>query len=195
MLTPEVLAELRRRYGEPHRAFHDWARVAELIDMAEEVAGGIGDRTAFILAILFHRAVFDPRLPDAAGRSVATMHELIGASLPGGTLDRAAMLIRAVSEQQIPQTEDPSLRGDAALLLDFEHAVLGSEEARYTAYEAAIRREFPHLPDDRYRQARAATLTMHLWKDRIFITDRFHLDREKRARRNIAKAIAALDDA
>lgn len=195
MLKPEVIAELRRRHAEPHRAFHDWTRVAELLAMAEEVAHGIADRTAFILAILFHRAVFDPRSTDSAERSVALMRDLAGAELPSWRIDRAASLVLALAERRIPETEDASLRGDAALLLDFEHAILGSEEARYAAYEAAIRREFPHLPDERYRPARAAMLTMHLWAERIFLTDRFYLEREKRARRNIARTIAALEAA
>ena len=40
-----------------------------------------------------------------------------------------------------------------------------------------------------------SALRMLLWKDRIFLTDRFYLEREKRARRNIEAAIAHLEAA
>lgn len=194
-LTSEVLADLRHRHAEPHRKAHGWDRVGELLAFAEDVVNGIAERPAFILAILFHKAVFAPRSIDSAARSVALMRASVGAAVPAAVLDRAAALIGAIDEDGIPETDDPSLRGDAALLLDFGHAVLGADAGRFEAHEAALRAEAAHLPAERYRMARAAALQMLLWKDRIFLTDRFYLEREKRARRNIEGAIAHLEAA
>lgn len=194
-LRSEVLADLRRRYAEPHRRVHTWDRVGELLQFAEDVVNGIAERPAFILAILFHKVVFDPRAADSAMRSVELMRASIGPAAPPQVLDRAEALILAMAERDIPETDDPSLRGDAALLLDFDNAVLGSDARRFADHEAALREEAAHLPAERYRMARAAALQMLLWKDRIFLTDRFHLEREKRARRNIEGAIAHLEAA
>jgi len=195
VLTAALYDGLRARYGEPHRTVHSWSRVAEMLQMAEEVVNGIAGRTAFILAILFHRAVFDPRSADSGQRSVALMRETLGRSMPADVLDRAEALILALLRGGIPETDDPSLRGDAALLLDFDHAVLGSDPRRFAAHEAALRAEFPHLPEDRYAMARGTALRMMLWRERIFHTDRFFLERERRARRNIEEAITRLEAA
>jgi predicted metal-dependent HD superfamily phosphohydrolase len=195
MLKGELLANLQRRYGEPHRTVHTWARIGELLQMAEDVVNGIAGRSAFILAILFHKAVYDPRAADSPRRSVTLMRQFISTSVSSDELDRAEALIMAMTLREMPETDDSSLRGDAALLLDFDHAVLGSDEKRFKNHEAALRSEFPHLPLERYRSARSAALQMLLWKDRIFLTDRFYLEREKRARRNIEGALLQLEAA
>jgi len=189
MLKGELLANLQCRYGEPHRTVHTWARIGELLQMAEDVVNGIAGRSAFILAILFHKAVYDPRAADSPRRSATLMRQFVGSGVPADTLDRAEQLIMVMTLREMPETDDPSLRGDAALLLDFDHAVLGSDERRFAEHEAALRHEFAHLPTERYRFARSAALQMLLWKDRIFLTDRFYLEGEKRARRNIEGAL------
>ncbi len=194
-LRSEILTDLRRRYAEPHRKVHRWDRVGDLLQFAEDVVNGIADRRAFILAILFHKAVFMPRATDSATRSVELMRASVNAAAPSELLDRAEALIRAIDEGEIPETDDPSLRGDATLLLDFDNAVLGADARRFAKHEEALREEAAHLPAERYRMARAAALQMLLWKDRIFLTDRFYLEREKRARRNIEGAIAHLQAA
>ena len=195
MLRAELLAELQRRYAEPHRTVHTWDRVGELLQMAEEVVNGIAGRSALILAILFHKAVHDPRSAGSPAHSAALMRELVGKAVPVDTVNRAEALILAMARHEIPETDDPYLRGDAALLLDFDHAVLGSDGQRFADYETALRQEFAHLPAERYRTARSAALQMLLWKDRNFLTDRFYLEREKRARRNIEGTIAQLEAA
>jgi predicted metal-dependent HD superfamily phosphohydrolase len=186
------MSELRGRYGEPHRACHDWARVAEMLAMAEDLAHAIAERGAFILAVLFHKAVFDRRLPDWAGRSAALMRRSVGVRWPAATLARAEALILAAAVQELPPTRDPSLRGDAALLLDIDNAVLGEAPSRFDAHEAAFRREYAHLSEDAYAAGRAASLEMLTWRERVYLTDRFYLEREKAARRNISRAIARL---
>ncbi|WP_137178070.1 hypothetical protein [Roseomonas sp. AR75] len=192
-MDPAILAELHRRYAEPHRAFHRWPRVAELLAQAEDVAAAIADRSAFILAVLFHKAVFDRREADCAKRSAALMREMLGKGVADWTLARAERLILALEAQKVPETRDVSLRGDAALLLDMDNAVLGTDAAEFDAYEAGYREEFAHLREDNYRLGRVAALQMLLWRERIFLTDRFYLPLEKRARRNVERLLTKLE--
>ena len=192
-MTPAILADLRHRHAEPHRAWHDWHRVAGLLAMAEEVSPAIADKPAFILAVMFHTAIFDRAVPGHAEASAALMHRHLGAAMPPHMLARAEVLIHAVTRQEMPETEDPSLRADASLLLDMDNAILGDPPARFDVYEAANRREFAHLSEDRFAYGRIAALRMLLWRDRIYRTDRFWVDREKRARRNIERRLAALE--
>jgi predicted metal-dependent HD superfamily phosphohydrolase len=190
VLDPGILADLRWRYADPSRTCHDWSRVADLLAHAEDLSHAVAERAPFILAILFHAAVFDRRRHDWDEASVALMRSKVG--WPAPLLDRAAALVRALARGELPETRDASLRGDAALLLDMDNAVLGEAPARFDAHEAAWRREYAHLSDDAYAAGRAAALEMLLWRERVYRTDRFHLEREKPARRNIARAIERL---
>ena len=189
-----TLDALRRRYAEPHRHLHVWSYVAGLLAQAEEIAAAIADRPAFILAVLFHRAVFDRRLPDSGPRSVALMREMAGPTTPPARLMRAEALILALTKQEVPETRDVSLRGDAALLLDMDRAKLGTEPAAFDTHEAAHRAEYPHLKEDAYAAGRAAELRMLAWRERIYHTDRYYLAQERRARRNIERLIARLGE-
>jgi predicted metal-dependent HD superfamily phosphohydrolase len=192
-LDAGILAELQRRYAEPHRAFHRWPRVAELLAQAEEVAAAIADRSAFILAVLFHKAVFDRREAGCAKRSAALMREMLGRDAGDWTLARAERLILALEAQKIPETKDASLRGDTALLLDMDNVVLGAPPGEFAAYEAGYREEFAHLREDNYRMGRVAALQMLLWRERIYLTDRYYLPFEKRARRNVERLLTQLE--
>jgi predicted metal-dependent HD superfamily phosphohydrolase len=189
-----ILDELRQRYAEPHRHLHVWPHVAGLLAQAEEIAAAIADRPAFILAVLFHRAVFDRRLPDSGPRSVALMREMAGPTTPAARLMRAEALILALAKQEVPETRDVSLRGDAALLLDMDRAKLGTEPAAFDTHEAAHRAEYPHLKEDAYAAGRAAELRMLAWRERIYHTDRYYLAQERRARRNLDRLIARLGE-
>lgn len=162
-----------------------------MLAMTEEIAHGIADRPAFILALLFHTAVFDRAQPGNARASIALMREKVAA--PAEKLARASALIDAFARQELPATDDPSLRGDAALLLDMDNAPLGWPAREYDAYEAAIRRESAHLSDEAWGDGRASALRLLLWRERIYRTDRFFLQYEKRARRNAEHMIGRLE--
>lgn len=190
MLDPATMADLRWRYADPSRSWHNWDRVAEMLGMAEELAHAIAERAPFILAILYHAAVFDRRRHDWDAESVALMRSRVRWPVP--LLDRAEALIRSLASGEPPASRDPSLRGDAALLLDMDNAVLGDTAPRFEAHEAAWRQEYRHLKDDAYAAGRTAALEMLLWRERVYLTDRFHLEREKRARRNIEALIERL---
>jgi predicted metal-dependent HD superfamily phosphohydrolase len=165
-----------------------------MLAMAEDIAHGIAERAPFIMAVLFHAAVFDPARPaEAPARSAALMREKLGAALPPAVLARAEALIHAISRQELPETGDPSLRGDAMLLLDMDLAWLGDPPAEFDAAEAALRRECAHLNEGRYAAGRAAALRLMLWRDRIYRTDRFFLSHERRARRNLERRLAELE--
>lgn len=186
-----VLAALQRRYAEPHRHFHRWPRVAALLAEAEEVAAAIADRPAFILAVLFHAAVFDRRIADGARQSAALMRGMLGGRLGDATLARAESLIMAAAAERVPETRDASLRGDAALLLDLGNLVLAS--ADFAAEERAHRAEYAHLGDESYATGRVAALRMLLWRERVYLTDRYYLAFEKRARRNLERVVRAYE--
>lgn len=192
-LAPDVMAGLRARYGEPHRAYHTWAHVEALLALADGRRDHIADPKAMTLAILFHDAVYDPRAGDNERRSTVLMHGTLAGILDPATLDRAEALILATETHSLPETTDPTLESDAALFLDMDLAILGAPPAHFADYDAAIRREFSHVPDELYRIGRIAVLNRFLSRDRLYLTDAFHHQLETQARSNLAAAIVRLE--
>ncbi len=190
-LSPALLAQLQKLHASPGRHHHTWPRVAALLVESQDIAHAIAEPAPFILAILFHSAVFDRSRPDSAARSAALLRRALPGT-PEAVLSRAEALIHALDRQDLPETDDPSLRGDAALLLDMDNAPLGASSAEHAAYEAALRAEHAHMDEDRYAAGRAAALRMMLWRERIFRTDRYHLALERRARRNLEAYLETL---
>jgi predicted metal-dependent HD superfamily phosphohydrolase len=164
-----------------------------MLNEAEDLAAAIAERPAFVLAVLFHRAVFDRRIADAAQRSIALLRLRFQGRMPDWTLARAERLILALDAQRVPATRDASLRGDAALLLDMDNAVLGAPGTEFDAFEEGFRAEYAHLSEDNYRLGRVAALQMLLWRERIFLTDRYFLRCEKRARANVERLLGRLE--
>src|SRR5262245_26653393 len=113
-LDETVMADLRRRYGEPHRAYHDWSHIAAMLGLADAVHHLIREPRAFHLAILFHDAVYDPRASDNERRSAELMRAHLGGSEDPKTLDRAQALIVATEKHSLPSAADADLLSDIA---------------------------------------------------------------------------------
>jgi predicted metal-dependent HD superfamily phosphohydrolase len=203
-LPNEVLASLRERYAEPGRAYHDWSHIAAMLDCAAALRppgpaepSGPAEPEAFHLAILFHDAVYEPRARDNERRSAALLREMLGGTRPAATLDRAARLILATEGHVLPEVapgpEGEALRADAALFLDLDLAILASPPAEFDRYDAAIRREYAHVPEADYRRGRRAVLEGFLRRDRLFFTPLLGAGAEERARANLRRAIDALE--
>jgi predicted metal-dependent HD superfamily phosphohydrolase len=71
--------------------------------------------------------------------------------------------------------------------------VLGSCWAGYLRYERGIAREYARLPQERFREGRAKLLRGFLERPALFATPAFRRRRERRARRNLARALALLE--
>lgn len=71
MVPSTVIDDLRRRYAEPGRAYHNWRHIEELLAQFDAHAGQIEHPLAFRFAILFHDAIYDPRAADNEARSAA----------------------------------------------------------------------------------------------------------------------------
>jgi predicted metal-dependent HD superfamily phosphohydrolase len=192
MLSESVIDRLRGRYAEPHRVYHTWSHIDALLRLLERHRDLVADPDAFEIAILFHDAIYDPHSDRNERDSAALMRQELGASVPASTVQRAAELILATERHALPATADADLRSDAALLLDMDLSILGAEPARFDEYDAAIRREYRHVPELAYRAGRTAVLRRFLERDQIYFTPRFASELEARARANLERALADL---
>jgi predicted metal-dependent HD superfamily phosphohydrolase len=180
-LDDRLTAELAAAYGEPHRAYHNLAHIDELLAWFDRVADDVGwKRPAEVYAaILFHDAIYVPGAMDNEARSADwARREGFGTA--------AAEMIRMTASH----TSHPGADHDAAHFLDSDLAILGAPPAAFAAYDAAIAREYGHLPAEAYRAGRRAFLASLAGRPRIFLTDYFHARLDAQARANLAAALA-----
>ena len=192
-ILSERLVGLRRRYAEPHRAYHGQAHIDALLAGLADQGGHVANKAATELAIWYHDAIYDPSAGDNEARSahllVAEMGGLACASIVG----TAERMVRATAGHELPPDLPDALRDDTATFLDLDIAVLGADPAGYDAYEAGIAAEYiPVHGLDTFRAGRAAFLRGLLTRERLFYTERFHRRLDAPARVNLRRGLAGL---
>ena len=187
-----VLAELRRRYAEPQRAYHDWRHVEALLTLFEEAKPLLSDPTAVLYAVLFHDAVYDPTRTDNEDRSADLLRASLAGTLDASTSEQAVSLVLATKKHVVPEGLDDAGRSDAAIFLDMDLSILGADELRFDAYEGEIRAEYGHVLQEQFRAGRTRALETFASRDRLYLSDWGHARFEAQARRNIARSLSRL---
>jgi predicted metal-dependent HD superfamily phosphohydrolase len=169
---------LIRAWAEPQRHYHDQSHLIWLLDEADRRAALIRDAAFVGYAVWFHDAVYEPGRPnnetlsaDWARTGLATQPEL------------AARVARVI--EMTKNHAEGEAAGDAALFLDMDIAILGAPWETYCAYAAAIRREYPHVPDAAFAAGRGAFLAKQLEYARTFRTDLYESEIGESARANM----------
>lgn len=192
---PELGAELVERWGEAHRHYHDRSHLLAVLEALDELGSDIGSdalgpeqRDALVLAAWFHDAVYRGRPGQDERDSAALAHErLSAAGLPARVVAEVARLILLTLDHQ---TGPEDLTG--AFLIDADLAVLGADPGGYAAYAAGVRREYAHVPGDRFAAARLGVLE-GLWRQQpLFRTLAAQRRWGARAARNLETEIARL---
>lgn len=187
-ILSERLAGLRRRYAEPHRAYHGQAHVDALLGGLADEGLRVGNRAAVELAVWYHDAIYDPSATNNEARSadllVAEMHRLACPSV----VSAAESMVRATAGHELPPDLPDALRDDTATFLDLDMAVLCAEPADYDVYEAGIAAEYiPVHGLNNFRAGRAAFLRGMLSRERLFHTERFHHRLDAAGRANLRR--------
>ena len=68
----------------------------------------------------------------------------------------------------------------------------GAEPAAFDRYEAQVRREYAHVPDEAFRLGRAAVLERFAQRGQLYFSDWGRARFEAAARANLARSLAAL---
>lgn len=180
-------------WAEPQRRYHTTAHLADVlarIDVLAREDEAAADRAAVELAAWFHDAVYRPDRSENEERSAA----LAERALPELGIDdaRTAEVARLV---RLTITHDPA-PGDAngELLCDADLGVLAGTAQEYAAYAAAVRAEYAFVPDEAFREGRAAVLRQLLELPRLFRTAYGAAHWEAPARGNLAAELAELTE-
>ncbi|MFZ3498524.1 hypothetical protein ACODT5_35745 [Streptomyces sp. 5.8] len=195
-LDPSPYADrLLTAWAEPQRRYHTTAHLADVLARIDALAAAqeaveAADRPAVELAAWFHDAVYRPDRSENEERSAA----LAERALPELGIDdaRTAEVARLV---RLTITHDPA-PGDAngELLCDADLGVLAGTAEQYAAYAAAVRAEYGFVPDEAFREGRAAVLRQLLALPRLFRTAHGTAHWEAPARANLAAELSQLTE-
>jgi predicted metal-dependent HD superfamily phosphohydrolase len=192
VIPAKTIDDLKRRYAEPHRAYHNWTHIEELLAQFDVKAGALTYPSAFKLAILFHDAIYDPRASDNEARSSLLLEQMMSGTANTDDIVCARDLILATHKHTTSAVASRFV-GDAELFLDMDLSILGAGEKRFDEYDAAIREEYSFVPIETYRQRRAEILKSFLERPRIYLTDDYHHRLDRGARANLRRAIGRLE--
>ncbi|MET1074806.1 MAG: HD domain-containing protein [Umezawaea sp.] len=182
--------DLCERYTEAHRRYHNADHVRQVVRDAELLAGDEceRDRALVALAALAHDVVYDGKPGDDERRSAEwARDQLLATGVADEDVGRVEDLVLATLTHEAPA--DDRL---AAVLLDADLAILGSDSAGYERYRAAVRSEYAHVPDDAWKVGRAAVLRSLLDRESLYLTGAARERWAVAARRNLAGELAGL---
>lgn len=183
----ELHADLRKRYSEPHRAYHTLHHISECLELLQQVQGLAESSASIELAIWFHDAIYDPRKSDNELRSAEwAKRELKRAGAPAALQDRIVSMIMVTCHDAEPQTPDEEL------LSDIDLSILGAGMKRFDDYERQVRQEYQHVPKQQFRAGRRKILSGFLEREQIYFTEWFRTRREAPARANLQRSLTRL---
>ncbi|MFI5632869.1 hypothetical protein ACIA8E_26510 [Streptomyces sp. NPDC051664] len=176
------------RWAEPQRRYHTTAHLTAVLDRIDTLAGHAADPDAVRLAAWFHDAVYRPDRSENEERSAALAERALPeAGVPDDISAEVARLVR------LTVTHDP-VAGDTngEVLCDADLAILAAAPKEYAEYAAQVREEYGFVPDDAFRDGRAAVLRQLLGLPRLFRTPHGIAEWEPRARQNLLTELELL---
>ncbi|MBT2398502.1 hypothetical protein [Streptomyces sp. ISL-100] len=188
---PRPYAEnLLARWAEPQRRYHTTDHLLAVLGHLDldSLAAHADDPAAVRLAAWFHDAVYRPDRTENEERSAALAERALAElGLDDARTSEVARLVRLTA------THDPApgdTNGEA--LCDADLAILAAPPASYAAYTAAVREEYGFVPDDAFREGRAAVLRQLLELPTLFRTPHGRAEWEARARQNLTTELDLL---
>jgi predicted metal-dependent HD superfamily phosphohydrolase len=187
-LIAKSFADIVLYYGESGRYYHNLSHIQHVLEVLDELQPLADNFAAIQLAAWFHDIIYNTRTPDNEVQSAVHAESvLMNLSIPIDTIRKVNQMIMATAKHLNP-TNDP----DTYLLLDADLAILGSNEAAFTAYCDAIRKEYKWVADSDYRSNRIKVLNRFLERPRIYQTQPLYKQLETQARKNLLMEIGRL---
>ncbi|MDN3253900.1 putative metal-dependent HD superfamily phosphohydrolase [Streptomyces sp. DSM 42143] len=179
---------LLARWQEPQRRYHTLAHLTAVLDHVDVLEEYADDPDAVRLAAWFHDAVYLPDRSENEERSARLAERALPeAGVPAGKTAEVARLVR-LTVTHSPAGDDR----DGQVLCDADLAILASPPSAYAAYTAAVRQEYHFVPDDAFREGRAAVLRQLLDLPRLFHTPHGRREWEATARYNLTGELEML---
>lgn len=153
--------ELLTRWAEPQRHYHSRTHLLAVLEAISILEAS--PPRAVVLAAWFHDAVYQG-LPGRDEEDSARLAETVLAGVvPVEEIRETARLVRLTIEHN-PGPNDHN----GALLCDSDLSILGSSEAEYARYLAAVRQDYAHVSDHDFANGRATVVRELLALDPLF---------------------------
>ena len=180
-----VYAELRRRYDEPFRQYHNLHHIQDCLRLCDEVGPLLVDRDAVEVALWFHDAVYD--------RGAST-NELRSAELFLTMSAGASFLFRhRVCDHILATRHSTTVRdADRRFLVDIDLSGFGAPWDEFMRNGALLREECCDQDDIKYHFGQVAFLSRLQERRHFFATDYFRARYEGTARDNLRRVLADL---
>jgi predicted metal-dependent HD superfamily phosphohydrolase len=182
----DIYDDLVKRYGEPHRHYHDLRHVSRCLEELDEVRGQADHPFEVELAIWLHDAVYDPKQSDNEEASARYAKETLGRLIQKEQLERVHSLIMETRHAEPPRNNDERL------IADIDLAILGRPAEEYQEYEDGVRQEYGWVQEERFKAGRAEVLARFLAREHIYHTGHFREKYEENARANLSHSISTL---
>ncbi|MDI1366307.1 MAG: HD domain-containing protein [bacterium] len=192
MLDEALVAEIAELHSGPDRGYHGWSHPLALLRLFTETEGAQNDPLAVYCAILLHDVIYEPRRSDNEARSAALAETMLKGVIPDDSLGRAIRLIEATARHAIPTDLPEDEAADMARFLDMDLSILAAPIDIFDAYEAGVRHEYRDVPEEAFRQGRAAILEGFLAREALYLSDWWRTRFEAKARENLKRSIARL---
>ncbi|MER7000609.1 hypothetical protein [Streptomyces sp. NPDC000410] len=179
---------LLARWSEPQRRYHTVDHLAAVLDRIDTLEQYADDPDLVRLAAWFHDAVYLPERSTNEERSARLAERALPeAGLTTKDTNEVARLVRLTTTHAAQDGDSNGM-----VLCDADLAVLASPPRAYAAYAAAVREEYAFVPDDAFREGRAAVLRQLLGLPRLFRTPYGEREWEAAARANIQAELERL---
>jgi predicted metal-dependent HD superfamily phosphohydrolase len=181
--------ELIARYSEPHRSYHTVRHLDECFEKLGEIEDEAARLGEIEVALWFHDAIYDVRAKDNEAKSADWARAVaVSAGIEPAAAGRIHSLVLCTVHDAVPSGDDERI------LVDVDLSILGAPAERFDEYERQIRAEYSWVPEGAFRGKRREILAQFLARPRIYSTRTF-IDRyERRARENLDRSIARLDE-
>lgn len=184
----ETFRLLKRRYSEPHRAYHNLAHIESCLDEFDEVMNLFPYPEIVEYAIWFHDVVYDTKAKDNEGKSIELAIEIAKKSkLLESDMITVSSLILATTHCLTPK----NLMQET--IIDVDLSILGKPIEIFRKYNDGIRQEYSWVPETQYVNGRTKILRSFLERKNIYYTRYFRQKYEKQARTNLETTLKQLD--
>jgi predicted metal-dependent HD superfamily phosphohydrolase len=178
--------DLKNRYQESHRHYHDLSHVYFCLGQLDLVASLLDDRDAAEMSLWYHDVIYEPGAADNETRSAGLFARHTADLFPDEFVANVRGLIMATKHPEIVD------EGDARYITDIDLSSFALSWDGFRRDNENLREEQSDLADASYYAGKKGFLIGLSRRPRIFRTDFFHDLYEARARSNIQRYLAEL---
>ncbi len=188
----DLIPALQEPYDATGRAYHNWSHMQSLLNLYQDLLAVFRDPATVEIALYYHGVIYVPGSKANESDSAEAMIQELSGRARAEEITAAATIINATAVHAVPDGTNQSLAEDCALFLDMDLAILSTDAATFDAYDHNIRQEFSMVPDEIYHPGRRKIMQSFLERDRIYLTDRFHVSHDARARETLRRLVERL---